>query len=93
MNTTLRRFVRMMLVLALIMVWFCQSAMAASYACKINASTKVYKRASTSSASLKVAKNTKCTMKGVSGSWALIERSGVKAYIPVKYLTLTDRIS
>jgi cell wall-associated NlpC family hydrolase len=75
------------------MVYFCSSALAAGYACRINTSTKVYKRASTSSASMKVGKNTKCTMKGVKGSWAQIERSGTSAYIPVKYLTLTDRIT
>lgn len=93
MNFNLRKLARSLLIIALIMIYFCGSAMAASYSCKINTATKVYKRASTSSTSLKVAKNTKCTMKSVSGSWALIERSGVKAYIPVKYLTLTNRIT
>lgn len=93
MNINIRKFTRTALIVALIMIHLCSGALAASYSCKINASTKVYKRASTSSASLKVSKNTKCTMKSVSGSWALIERSGVKAYIPVKYLTLTNRLT
>ena len=89
----IRKLTRSLLIIALIMVYFCSSALAASYACKINTSTKVYKRASTSSASMKVSKNTKCTMTAVNGSWARIKKGSTTAYIPVKYLTLTDRIT
>ena len=93
MNSKICKLMRSLFIIALIMVCFCSSALAASYSCKINASTKVYQRASTSSASMKVSKNTSCTMTAVSGSWARIEKSGTTAYIPVKYLTLTDRIT
>ena len=93
MHPNLRKIARSVLIIALLMVYFCSSALAASYSCKINTKTKVYKRASTSSASITVAKNTKVTMKSCSGSWALIEKGGVKAYIPLKYLTLTNRIT
>lgn len=93
MQFNMKKLARSILVIALAMVFFCSSALAASYSCKINARTKVYKRASTSSASMTVAKNTRVTMKSCSGSWALIEKSGTKAYIPLKYLTLTNRIT
>lgn len=93
MNPTIRKFARCVILIALIMVWFCGGALASSYSCKINTTTKVYKKASTSSASMQVSKNTTCTLKKVSGNWALVERSGVSAYIPVKYLTLTNRIT
>lgn len=93
MHLNIRKLTRSVLIVALAMICFCSSALAASYSCKINTRTKVYKRASTSSASVTVAKNTRVTMKGCSGSWALVEKSGVKAYIPLKYLTLTNRIT
>lgn len=93
MHPNLRKILRSVLAIALVMVCFCSSALAASYSCKINAKTKVYKRASTSSASITVPKNTAVTMKACNGSWALVERSGVKAYIPLKYLTLNNRIT
>lgn len=93
MHLNIRKVARSVLIIAVLMVYLCSSALAASYACKINARTKVYKRASTSSASITVAKNTRVTMKSCSGSWALVERGGVKAYIPLKYLTLTNRIT
>lgn len=93
MNHQIRKLARTVLIIALIMIYFCGSAMAASYSCKINANTKVYQRASTSSASIKVSKNTKCTMTGLSGSWAKVKKGKITAYIPVKYLTLTNRIT
>lgn len=93
MNLRIRRIARTALIVAMLMIHLCASALAASYACKINADTKVYQRASSASASIKVSRNTKCTMTGLSGSWAKVERSGITAYIPVKYLTLTNRIT
>jgi len=93
MRSNILKLTRSIFIIALIMICFCSSALAASYSCKINTSTKVYQRASKSSASMKVAKNTRCTMIAVSGSWARIEKSGTTAYIPVKYLTLTERIT
>ena len=93
MHLNFRKLMRSISIIALIMIYFCSSAMAASYACKINATTKVYKRASTSSPSMKVAKNTSCTMTAVNGSWARVKKNGTTAYIPVKYLTLTKRLT
>lgn len=93
MNLRVRRLVRVLLIVALVMVCLGASACAASISCRINANTKVYKSPSTSSASLKVAKNTSVTMTAYSGNWAQITKSGVKAYIPLKYLTLTKRLT
>ncbi len=67
-------------------------AFAASYDGRINKTTKVYQKASRSSASMKIAKGTKCTVLAMNGSWAKVKRSGVTAYIPVEYVTLDDRI-
>ena len=41
MNLKIRKLMRSITIIALIMIYFCSSAMAASYSCKINASTKV----------------------------------------------------
>ncbi len=93
MNTTLRRLVRVLVISAALMVCLCVTAFAASISCRVNTTTKVYKSPSTSSASIKVAKNTRVTMTAYNGSWALVTRDGVKAYIPIKYLTLTNRLT
>lgn len=93
MKLNIRKLMRSVLIIMILMVYLSSSALAASYACKINTRTKVYQRASTSSASMTVSRNTKCTMTGLSGSWARVKKDGVTAYIPVKYLTLTNRIT
>ena len=56
----------------------------------INKATKVYKKASTSSASLKVKKGMEVNLLATSGSWARVENDGVIAYIPKKYVTLAS---
>lgn len=54
----------------------------------INADTRVYKSASTSSASIKVPKGTKVDVLSANGGWSYIRSSaGVNAYIPSKYLS------
>ena len=45
----------------------------------ITADTRVYKSASTSSASIRVAKGTQVNLLAVKGSWALVENGGVYA--------------
>jgi len=56
----------------------------------INAATKVYKKASTSSASLKVKKGMAINLLATNGSWAMVENDGIIAYIPKKYVTLAS---
>lgn len=54
----------------------------------ITAATRVYQKASTSSASVKVKKGTSVNLLATSGSWALIEKSGVYAYVKEKYVAV-----
>lgn len=77
----------------LLSVLLCSEALATSIPCYINTDTKVYNTPSTSAKlSLKVSEDLSVTMTGLSGSWAQVTREGVTAYIPVKYLTLKNRI-
>ena len=67
-------------------------ALASSTTAKVNSSSaRVYKTASTSSASVKMKKGTKLTVKSVSGSWAKVTLGGKTGYMPVKYLKKTSR--
>lgn len=52
----------------------------------IRSSTRVYKTPSTSAQSIKVKKGTSVEVLAVNGSWALIEKNGIQAYIKKKYL-------
>ena len=52
----------------------------------VNANTKVYQKASTSSKSLKVKKGTEVEVIATKGVWAQVERNGIQAYIKLKYL-------
>ena len=57
----------------------------------INADTKVYKKASTSSGSAKVKKGTKVEVLKIDGDWAYIRsEAGVYAYIKTKYLSNSE---
>ena len=59
---------------------------------KVNSSSaRVYKSASTSSASVKMKKGTKLTVKSVSGQWAKVSLNGHTGYMPVKYLNSKNR--
>ena len=56
----------------------------------ITADTRVYKSASASSASLRVAKGTQVNLLAVRGSWALVENGGVYAYMKASEVTVAD---
>ena len=77
----------------LLVVLLVPGALAASINCKINTSTKVYAKASSSAPSINVGKNTTVSMTGYNGKWATITRGGVTAYIPMKYLTFTKPLT
>lgn len=83
---------RRILVIAMLFVLLCGQALAASMACYVNTNTKVYQKASTSSKSLNVKKNTTVTMTDYTSTWAKVKKNGVTAYIPLKYLNLKDRL-
>ena len=79
------------LIVALLAVVVCP-AMALAANAKVNTSSaRVYKTASTSSASVKMKKGTKLTVKAVRGSWAMVTLNGHTGYMPVQYLDSTKR--
>ena len=92
MGRLMRKWMSAILVALMLMTAMVPAALAESYTAYINSTTKIYKKASTSSASMSVKKGTKCEVTGISGKWAQVKRSGVTAYMPVKYLTMSDRI-
>lgn len=57
---------------------------------KINKNTYVFQKASSHSASVKVKAGTLVDVLATSGSWALIEKNGIQAYIYTKYLTKVE---
>ena len=67
------------------------SALAASLEVTVNASTRFYRSASTSSASVSLPKGTELTMTGASGGWARVKYRGVTGYVPTKYLNSEAR--
>lgn len=77
---------------ALILLSMLPTALADGYSAYFISNTKVYAGASTSAQSLGVKKGTKVTITAIKGDWARVERSGVTAYCPVKYLNLSKRI-
>lgn len=92
MGRFMRRWMSAIMAALVLMTAMVPAALAESYTAYINASTKVYKKATTSSASMTVKKGTKCEVTAINGKWARVNRSGATAYIPVKYLTMSDRI-
>lgn len=92
MEQFLRRWISAFLAALILVVMAAPSAMAASYSAYFNTTTKVYQKASTSSRSMSVKKGTKCTILSISGNWAKVKRGSTIAYMPVKYLTLSERI-
>lgn len=91
MNLRLRRVMRSVLALAMLTVLLCGEALA-SIPCYINADTKIYNRPSTSAASLNVSKNFGCYIEAMNGDWALVRNGDVYAFIPLRYLTLKNRL-
>lgn len=92
MNNSVRRVLRIALACVVMAALTASAALAASYSATINARTKVYNAPQKSSAASRVAKNTKVTLKAVTGGWGQISYKGRTAYIPVKYLTLSSPI-
>lgn len=80
------------LLAALILLTMMPAALAEGYSAYFISNTKVYASASTSAQSLNVKKGTKATITAIKGDWARVERGGVTAYCPVKYLNLSTRI-
>ena len=91
MGRTMRKWISAILA-ALLLIAMAPAALAESYTAYFNASTKIYKKASSSSASMSVKKGTTCGITGISSKWAKVKRGSTTAYVPVKYLTMTDRI-
>ena len=82
---------RRVLCMLMAVLMFSTTAMAASLTAYINTNTKVYRKASTSSAALNVAKGTKVEITAVKGNWAQVRRAGITAYMNVGQLTLASR--
>ena len=92
MGRTMRKWISAIMIALMLMTAMMPASMAESYSAYINKSTKIYKKASSSSASMSVKKGTTCELTGISGKWAKVKRGSVTAYIQVKYLTMKDRI-
>ncbi len=87
----IQKMISATLVVALLAVLLCPS-MAFAVSARVNSSSaRVYRTASTSSASVKMKKGTKVTVKAVSGSWAKVSLGGHTGYMPVKFLNSTTR--
>lgn len=92
MDVRIRRIARQALIVVMLLIMMGGQALAGSVACYINSNTKIYQKASTSSRSLNVKKNLSVTMTAYKGNWAQVKRAGVTAYIPLKYITLKNRL-
>ena len=64
----------------------------ASVAAKVNSSSaRVYKSASSKAASVKVSKGLNVSITAISGSWARVSYKGNTAYMPLSWLTPTEK--
>ena len=89
----LRRLQKMLcaLLVALLLASSMAPALAASVTARVNTSSaKVYKKASRSSASMKVKKGTTVKVTAVSGGWAKVKKNGRTGYMPKKYLSINS---
>lgn len=91
MNQIMRRGLCALLA-ALILLTMASAALAEGYGAYFISNTKVYASANKSAASLNVKKGCKATITAIKGDWARVEREGVTAYCPIKYLNLSKRI-
>lgn len=57
---------------------------------KINTNTRVYKKANTKSASIKVKKGLEINLLATNGKWAMVENDGVIAYMNKAHLTVIE---
>lgn len=89
MGQLMRKWMSLILVALILAATMATAAAESAY---FNKTTKIYQKKSTSSNSLTVKKGTKCTILNVDGSWARVRRGDVTAYMPVRYLTLSNRI-
>lgn len=90
MNTmTKRRWIRILMLAALLLCLTAISALADGTPAVITANTRVYRSASTSSASAKVKKGMEVDVLAAKNGWALIEKNGVQAYIKTSQLAAT----
>ena len=87
-----RRIISILLIAVILTAGFVPSAFASVSAKVSSSSAKAYKKASTSSSSLKVPKDLKLTITSISGSWAKVSYKGGSAYMPLKYLTPTNKV-
>ena len=92
MRDQVRRALRVIMACALILALMACAAQASTYSAKTNKKTKVYAEPKKSSASLTVKKNLKVKLTAASSGWGEITYKNHTAYIPIKYLTLTDPI-
>ena len=92
MSKRVQRFLRAVLVLTLAALLAGSSAFADSIAVKLNATTKVYQSADASSKSVKVPKNLKLTLKGVSNGWGKVSYKDHIGYVRLKYLDRVDAV-
>lgn len=80
------------LVIALALTLCGASALAESIEVKLNASTKVYQSASTSSRSVKISKGLRVTLKAYGDGWGKISYKGNTGYVKLKYLDRVDPV-
>lgn len=90
---SLHRIRRIAAAVVVMLALLCSEALAASVPCYINANTKIYNRPWTSAQSLGVPAGLPCYMLACEGNWALVQRDGVQAFIPLPYLTLANRLT
>lgn len=64
--------------------------MAATQEATVNTNTLVYRTASTASMSLSVKKGTQVNLVAINGTWAMVEREGVTAYMKAANLTINE---
>ena len=90
MSKRLARVLRVALICILVAALSGAPAFAKSISVRLNASTKIYQKASGSSKSIKAPKNLKLTLKAYKNGWAKVTYKGRTGYVPLKYL---DRLS
>ena len=83
----------MLLIAVLLTAGLVPSALASVSARVNTSSAKVYKTASTKAASLNVPKNLNVSITAISGSWARVSYKGNTAYMPLAWLTPTDKVA
>ncbi len=78
------------LILALAVMLACGSALADSVQVRLNATTRVYQKATTSAKSVKVPKGLRVDLKACAKGWGKIAYKGRTAYVKLKYLDRVD---